>query len=186
MQELITAQTLCHKRSPAERDQFLLGLEAPDTPGLCEALLGLAGGFRQHHKQCTTMEKSWGWTMEQPISKHFCLLPRLGDSRDPRVMAKNNCSPVIVAVQICETALGNPLGAAGCLTSLVLAREAAARLQMSPVVSSCTHHRIFQAVQPWHSFCGSGEKGLNETCGNSHAGQTLAPPHLSSCLQRRP
>lgn len=157
MQELITAQTLCHKRSWAKRDWFLLSLEAPDTPGLCEVLLGLAGGFTQHQKQCTTMEKSWGWTMEQPISKHSCLLPRLGDSRDPRVMAKKNCSPVIAAVQICEIALGNLLGAAGCPMSLALSGEAAARLPMAPVVSSCRHHRIFQAVQPWHSFCGSGK-----------------------------
>ncbi|RLW06845.1 hypothetical protein DV515_00004214 [Chloebia gouldiae] len=34
--ELITAQTLCHKQSRAERGRFLLNLEAPDTPGLCE------------------------------------------------------------------------------------------------------------------------------------------------------
>lgn len=43
--------------------------------------------------------------MEQAMNKHFCLLPRLGDSRDPVVAAKNNCSPVIVAVRICEIAL---------------------------------------------------------------------------------
>lgn len=157
VQELITAQTFCHKRSPAERDRFLLSLEAPDTPGLCEVLLGLAGGFRQHHKQCTSMEKSWGWTMEQPISKHFCLLPRLGDSRDPRAMAKKNCSPVIAAVQICEIAHGNLLGAAGCPMSLAPSRGAAARLSMAPVVSSCRHHRIFQALQPWHSLSRSGK-----------------------------
>lgn len=60
-------------------------------PGLREALLGLAGGFKQHRKQCTTMEKSWAWTMEQAASKHFCLLPRLGDSGDTVAVAKNNC-----------------------------------------------------------------------------------------------
>lgn len=108
MQELITKQTLCNKQSWAEQDQFFGGLEVPDTLGLQEALLGLAGGFNQHRKQCTTVEKSWGWTMEQAVNKHFCLLPRSGDSRDPVVAAKNNCSPVIVAVWICETALLAP------------------------------------------------------------------------------
>lgn len=63
MHELITKQTLCHKQSWAEQDQFC-GLEAPDTLELCEALLGLVGRFKQHHKQCTTVEKNWGWTME--------------------------------------------------------------------------------------------------------------------------
>lgn len=166
VQELITAQTLCHKRSRAEWDRFLHSLEAPDTPGLCEVLLGLPG-FRQHHKQCTTTEKSWGWTMEQPISKHFSLLPRLGDSRDPRVMDKNNCSPVIAAVQTCEIALGNPLGAARCLMSLALSGEAAASLWMPSVVSSCRHHRI---------FCRSGEKGLNEICGDRSLLHPTSPP----------
>ena len=42
------------------------------------------------------------------MNKHFCLLPRLGDSRDPVVAAKNNCSPVIVAAWIREIALLAP------------------------------------------------------------------------------
>lgn len=60
MHELITKQTLRNKQSWAEQDRFFCGLEAPDTLGLHEALLGLAGGFKQHCKQCTATEKSWG------------------------------------------------------------------------------------------------------------------------------
>lgn len=108
MHELITKQTLRNKQSWAEQDQFFRGLEAPDTLGSHEALLGLAGGFKQHRKQCTATEKSWGWTMDQAMNKHFCLLPRSGDSRDPVVVAKNNCSLVIVAVRIREIALLAP------------------------------------------------------------------------------
>lgn len=107
--ELITKQTHRNKQSRAEQDRvFFCGLEAPDALGLREALLGLAGGFKQCCKQRTTTEKSWGWTMEQAVNKHFCLLPRSGDSRDPVVVVKNNCSPVIVAARICEIALLAP------------------------------------------------------------------------------
>lgn len=84
--------------------------------------------------------------------------------------------PVIAAVQICEIALGNPLGAAGCFMSLALSGEAAASLWMPSVVSSCRHHRI---------FCRSGEKGLNETCGNSYTGTDpcSTPPLLLSLTE---
>lgn len=69
--------------------------------------------------------------------------------------------------------------------SLALSGEAAARPQMSPVVSFRRHHRIFQAVQLWHSFCRSGEKGLNETYGNSHPGTDpcSTPPLLLSLTE---
>lgn len=143
VQELITKQTLCNKQSWAEQDQFFGGLEAPDTPGLREVLLGLAGGFNQHRKQCASVEKSWGWTMEQAVNKHFCLLPRSGDSRDPVVVAKNNCSPVIVAVWICETALlaPNSRELLDVLSSLL-------RGQLPDSGRSHTHHRFFPVVQP--------------------------------------
>lgn len=94
--ELITMQTLHNKQDWAERAWFFCGLEAPDMLGLCEALLGLAGGFKQLHN-VLLWKKSWGWTMEQAMNKHFSWTPRSGDKRDPLVVAKNNCSLVIVA-----------------------------------------------------------------------------------------
>lgn len=129
--ELITKQTLRNKQCWAEQAWFLCGLKAPDMLGLREALLGLAGGFKQHLKQCTAMEKSWGWTMEQAMNKHFCWLPRSGDSSDPVVVAKNNCSLVIVAFRICEIALLAPnsweQGTAQC--PQLIPGEAAAKLR---------------------------------------------------------
>lgn len=58
--ELITVQTLHNKQYWAEQAWLFCGLEAPDMLGLCEALLGLAGGFKQLHKQCTVTEKKLG------------------------------------------------------------------------------------------------------------------------------
>lgn len=170
VQELIAKQTLCNKQSWAEQDQFFGGLEAPDTLGLQEALLGLAGGFNQHRKQCTTVEKSWGWTMEQPVNKHFCLLPRSGDSRDPVVAAKNNCSPVIVAVWICETALLAP-------NSLMSPAHCWSLSQTSQVFPNCTAVTFLPALQ--------FERGRSiwKMCEWPRWVKTTAPPHLSSCLQ---
>lgn len=88
--ELITVQTLHNKQYWAEQAWLFCGLEAPDMLGLCEALLGLAGGFKQLHKQCTVTEKSWGWTMERAMNKHFSWPPPSGDKRDPLGAAKKN------------------------------------------------------------------------------------------------
>lgn len=102
------------------------------------------------------------------MNKHFCLLPRLGDSRDRVVMAKNNCSPVTAAARICEIALlarssevldglslfvGRQLPNSGCPQFPALA-------DITGLSQLCSYS--------W--LCRSREKGTTEICGNGYTG----------------